>query len=102
NPQTNIIKYDNSHNHVTKFLKYCFDDISLEEAIERYEHRLSILPHTNQLINNKIIYVQNTLDVLHYKNHFKPFVREYGLSEDINDRKADIETILFEHPGGHT
>lgn len=93
NPQTRIKKYYRSK--VKEYLQELYPSYSIEDALKAYETRMDLLKSYHFLKNKKIIYVQNTVDNFHMKNHAEPFFKMFGSNSD------HLNKMFFEELGGH-
>lgn len=97
NPQTNIFDYHK--NAVEKYLSLAWqsDIQTAKKEIENIDFDVF------DFSGKKCLIVQNTVDVFHYKNHFKKFLRENSIESDENEfmKSQGISYILYEHPNGH-
>src|SRR5699024_5937857 len=73
NPQTNIVAY--SAKSVELFLRICFEKRSREQVLQEFPRRISLLSQPAVYQDRSIIYLQNTVDTHHYKDHYVPFCK---------------------------
>lgn len=92
NPQTNIFNFEEKH--VRKLLDVSFNSMSTNQAKSSLRSRFSVSDAYRDFnIIPRFIYVQNTSDIDHYKNHYLTFVgglndifsgyKEYKLIDNI-------------------
>ena len=91
NPQTNIINY--YERLVLLYLNTCFPSIMDEDLRKRILNTgidYEVISHFLKS-QNKLIYMQNSSDHHHIKNHFRPFLK--GLGIDYEEKKEVVEKI---------
>lgn len=98
NPQVNVLKYNVGH-VVNNFLKYVYrheegslnntDELRLDAAV-----RFKLTKHV------KCLYVQNSLDIHHYEDHYKYFI-DYNFDQCMNRKDDRIRQIVYSSKGGH-
>jgi hypothetical protein len=101
NPQIDVTKFSSEEGLLQKFLNICFEGVESETVFKWFPERFNAMHNADMLLEQRIIYVQNILDLHHYNVHFPLFAEKMGLSMDNNFQARGIETIFFEHPGGH-
>jgi hypothetical protein len=100
-PQIQISRY--IPRIVNIFLQECFDGMSIEDAESNFSERF-IVADAIKKIDNKVrfLIVQNKLDIMHYKDHYLPFVDEFDLPIDggysADKTKA---SFVYDDPRGH-
>lgn len=102
NPQTDVLKFPVVAS-VDAFLAACAGGITRKQARQRFGARLSV-PLTWQMHpagDARCLIVQNIADRPHYRRHYRPLSRLWGLTD--NERSADgrLASILYDHADGH-
>lgn len=104
NPQTNILKYE--EDKVYQFLKYTLSATMEERQILSLNYRFNAIEHV-KLNNTKVLYIQNSKDNFHVKNHFEPFIKELGVTNWQKTYSIDtenssrIQVLWYNHESGH-
>lgn len=97
NPQVDVTRY--RLKNVEFYLKTCFGLNSREEAIDKFERRISLLPHLDELATKNVVYIQNTMDSHHYESHYCLFKEEICKSTNFSEKR--FKEIIFSHQEGH-
>ncbi len=82
NPQTDVTKYHSGR--VKLMFKCCFDAAeddrtSFSKLKTRYPERLDLVGNAHAFAASKIVVVQNTFDLFHYRRHYAPFAKALGI-----------------------
>ncbi|MBE0444159.1 hypothetical protein [Psychrobacter sp. FME5] len=101
NPQVKLSEH--RRQPVDKYLESCWPgyDVSLLDS------DLSFDALSNFKINvPDIIYIQNTVDKLHYERHFIPFLKGVGfdmnsIGNPISIQTGSIRALVYDHESGH-
>lgn len=99
NPQTVLIRYAKEHS-LRKFLAVCLGSMSKEEAHEKHLKRLSAIAGWERS-NSRCLLVQNILDGHHFRQHFRPFIRRFGIPEGGLSDDGRMGSLLYEDERGH-
>ncbi len=102
NPQTDILLYH--ERHVEALLKNSFNSITKEQARDKYKTRLNLIEFFKSVEHvPDFYYIQNTTDLFHFVNHFRPFMSQvYNMMrEDERYRSARVYTELYQDPASH-
>jgi len=87
NPQTNIARYYRRHMEVYRGV--CWPDLtSVESLFSTVEGDLTTL--YSKGFSNTVIYLQNSMDLFHLKEHFAPFLTSIGKNLDRLITKVDF------------
>jgi len=99
NPQTDITKYKNFG--AKKYLRIAFNNLEKEKALEVFPERMTLSFYRDELMNTKIVYIQNDLDQHHYDDHYKPFCEFLNQPNFENTSNGNFRRLIFSHEGGH-
>jgi hypothetical protein len=102
NPQTDVLRFPIAAT-VDAFLAACCGGLGREEASRRFGARLSLTLawQRHPAAEARCVIVQNTSDRAHYRDHYGPFAKAWGVQD--NGRSADgrMASITYAHPSGH-
>lgn len=99
NPQVQICKY--RFNAVEKYLDLCFGGISRESAERLFPRRFSLCHNADILERRRILLVQNTLDLHHFEDHYKPLCIALGQTSEHSIGEGSFQRFLFSDERGH-
>lgn len=100
NPQTEIAKY--SPRFVKHFLTVAFGELSLAQLPVGECKRFSAIDAVGRTPSMKFLLAQNVQDVAHYRSHYTPFCKHFGipLEGGVNTSGHGM-SLLFDSPSGH-
>lgn len=101
NPQIVVSAFEPA-SHLKRYAKTCFDGMEPQQAVAAFPDRFNMLENVEALRKHRLIYVQNTMDVEHYDDHYLPFCKAMGAPSTENTTEGNFRRVLFEHPEGHT
>lgn len=99
NPQIVVTNY--AMKSADFYLNLCFNGRSRDAAIKDFPDRLNLLSHVERLKRQKLIYIQNSVDIHHFADHFSPFCEAMGVAPNGNESVGNFRRIIFSHAGGH-
>ncbi|EOR03423.1 DUF6270 domain-containing protein [Acinetobacter sp. ANC 3926] len=101
NPQVNVFNY--IKNQVDDYLNICWEENDFNKLKNRTEFDvLSTICKSNC----RVLFIQNSKDEFHFKNHFIPFLEKFGIANSENykslkQQSSRIRYMIYDHPSGH-
>lgn len=100
NPQLDVFQY--SRRFVDEFVGVAFEGMHDVQLAAHAPSRFSVTAALTNAPKTKCLIIQNTLDAFHYRKHFSPFCKAFGINpaEERSDM-GRIMTWLYHSESGH-